>query len=248
MNMNNDNLNSEKLNNLEENDKVNSNKAPEQNTKTISIIINNDNNFQVENSLNTILTSISKRGRISNKLKSKGISGYHNKFRKDNARSKIFRACKKNFFLYIKNRCTKRYNTNLLPIYIKIKKKQIKEYFNKKIKHIFFECISKKYPLEVKNQNIENINSVLENEKNDPNSKIKVLNILFNKTFLEIFRMYLYDKPFIELFHTSESVFFLINFKTYKDDLKEYSITQKELYIKNLENYLASNDILLKAS
>ncbi len=59
--------------------------------------------------------------------------------------------------------------------------------------------------------------------------------------------MYLYDKPFIELFHNSKSVFFLIRFKTFKNDLKEYSITQKNIYIKNLEKYLASKDIILTA-
>ena len=155
--------------------------------------------------------------------------------------------CKKNFFSYINKRCIKKYNTKLLPIYNKIKKKQIKEYFSKTIKKIFYDCISKGYTLEDKKQNIEKINLVLENEKNDPNSKIKILNILFNKTFLEIFRMYLYDKPFIELFHNSKSVFFLIRFKTFKNDLKEYSITQKNIYIKNLEKYLASKDIILTA-
>lgn len=247
--------NLENLNNLEanENDNIISYKSLEQNNKNFIIIINNniDSFDRISKSSitpNTKLTSINKkRGRLSNKIKSKGIIGYHNKFRKDNARNKIFNLCKKNFFSYINKRCIKKYNTKLLPIYNKIKKKQIKGYFSKTIKTIFYDCISKGYTLEEKKQNIENINSVLENEKNDPNSKIKILNILFNKTFLEIFRMYLYDKPFIELFHISKSVFFLIRFKTFKNDLEEYSITQKNIYIKNLEKYLASKDIILTA-
>ena len=126
--------NLENLNNLEanENDNIISYKSLEQNNKNFIIIINNniDSFDRISKSSitpNTKLTSINKkRGRLSNKIKSKGIIGYHNKFRKDNARNKIFNLCKKNFFHILTKDVSKNIILNFYQYIIRLKKNKLK--------------------------------------------------------------------------------------------------------------------------
>ena len=169
-----------------------------ENTKEIRInnindIINDYNNFKMdidskENKFNALKIGRPKKDEENN------IQRYHNKNSFDNARKKIYNSCKLSIYNFIHEYIP----SNLgIKLHIPTIEKQIgysyknnNKFFSKKIYDIFCDSSPKRLKNEIKecrneyNYNKEKINILLEQEKNSPEIKIKILNKLFNSSFV----------------------------------------------------------------
>lgn len=86
-----------------------------------------------------------------------------------------------------------------------------------------------------KNKNM--IESLLNMENEDKNIKIKILNLFIKSKIKEIFKNYLKDKHLIEY---NGAKWNLYEFKTFADDLNEYSISKEE--IKKIFEFLINDN------
>jgi len=184
-------------------------------------------------------------GRIPKKFKNV-LNGKHNNKSKDNVRRKLFRACILSIDKYIRNRC-KKYDISLHILNIKpqlgISLDDYDRFFEKKLIDIYAESKPKRKTDKNIYYNKKQIQKVLNKEKQDKKAKIKILNILLNMNFREIFIKYLYNIPFIILtdYYCQHIKYDIIGFKTYKNDLDEFNEDEKEYFKKDAQELLKNN-------
>lgn len=183
-------------------------------------------------------------GRIPNRLK--GVKkGKHNYKSKDNSRAKLFTSCAKSLDDFIYKEVSK-YKIKLHRLYIKNQLGQNlsenEKFFEKKIINIYFDSIPKRHTENNICYNKKNISLVLEKEMKDNNKKIKLLNILFDLEFGDIFKMFLYDIPYIikDNMMNSDTVYkiYLMGFKTFKDQLTELDEDDKAQFKLNAKLFI----------
>lgn len=121
-------------------------------------------------------------------------------------------------------------------------------FFNRKIKDLIFESFPKNATEAYKKRKNKFLQSLLDKEKNDPKIKIKVLNKVFDLTFLDFLKAFLRDESKIIIKNnpynnnetqvyfssdefSSNTPYIQTDFETYKDCFNEgYTQEQKNFY------------------
>ena len=204
-------------------------------TKTLKI----KNNKKNCNSIGIINT---KRGCIPNKLKYLK-EGKHDNKAKDNSRKKLFNLCASSLDDFIRNEFEK-YKINLYCLNIKSQLgtslDDFDKFFNKKIIQIYFDSSPKGKAKSNEGYNKKQITLILEKELKNNRIKVKMLNIIFNLEFKKIFKMFLYDIPYIICSNNNNENYkiSLNGFKTYKYHLKEFDDDIQERFKNNVKLFL----------
>ena len=237
-----------------------------ENTKEIRInnindIVNDYNIFKMEidskennkeNKFNALKTGRPKKDEENN------IQRYHNKNSFDNARKKIYNSCKLSIYNFIHEYIP----SNLgIKLHIPTIEKQIgysyrnnNKFFNKKIYDIFCDSSPKRLKNEIKecrneyNYNKEKINILLEQEKNSPEIKIKILNKLFNLTFYDFLMVYLNDEDKLKI---GDLTIDLKGFRTFgqcfNESKNKYTQAQKNMFRKYIFDIIGNKKSSRKA-
>jgi len=192
---------------------------------------------------NDSMNTFPKCGRIPNILKNIK-KGKHDNKAKDNSRIKLFNLCAHSLDDFIRNEF-KKYKISLHCLNIKSQLgtslDDFDKFFDKKIIQIYFDSSPKRKTESNIDYNKNQIQLVLEKELKNNGIKIKILNIIFNIEFRKIFKMFLYDIPYIILSNNNNENYkiSLIGFKTYKyyleeldDDIKEQIKNDVKLFLK----------------
>jgi len=204
-------------------------------TKSLKI----ENNKKKYNLCENITT---KRGRIPNKLKNVK-KGKHNNETKDNSRKRLFHLCANSLDNFIRNEF-KKYKIELYNLNIKSQLgtslDDFDKFFDKKIIQIYFDSSPKRKTESNIDYNKNYIQLVLEKELKNNGIKIKILNMIFNMEFRKIFKMFIYDIPYIILSNNSNENYkiSLTGFKTYKYHLEEFDDDIQEKFKKNIKLFL----------
>ena len=170
--------------------------------------------------------------------------GKHNNETKDNSRKRLFHLCANSLDNFIRNEF-KKYKIELYNLNIKSQLgtslDDFDKFFDKKIIQIYFDSSPKRKTESNIDYNKNYIQLVLEKELKNNGIKIKILNMIFNMEFRKIFKMFIYDIPYIILSNNNNENYKinLIKFKTYKyyleefdDDIKEQIKNDVKLFLK----------------
>ena len=191
---------------------------------------------------NDNMNTFPKCGRIPNILKNIK-KGKHDNKAKDNSRKKIFKLCANSLDDFIRNEF-KKYKISLHCLNIKSQLgtslDDFDKFFDKKIIQIYFDSSPKRKAESNIDYNKRQIKLVLEKELKNNGIKIKILNIIFNMEFRKIFKMFLYDIPYI-IFSNNTNENYKINlmgFKTYKYHLEEFDDDIKKQFKNDVKLFL----------
>lgn len=180
-------------------------------------------------------------GRKTNEEKERGENGTHTKDCYDDWKGPAYKDCLTQLYHPMNDRCLKRYHMGLAPPTLSplLENKsdncllQFSEYT---VKEIFLGSRQSNIGINYSENMKENIEKILQKEKEDDKATLKLLSVIFNKKFKEILlEMYLNDYPFVKHF---DGNFYLKGFKTIKDSFLDMDIEKKNNNIDKLSNLL----------
>ena len=239
-----DNTNEELNNN--KNDNVNDNININDNDNINDNVNGNDIEIEIDTKENNKQNKFSalKIGRPKKNQENKE-QRFHNKNSFDNARKKIYNSCKLSIYNFIHEYIPYKLG---IKLHVPTIEKQIGysyhnniKFFKKKIYDIFCDSSPKRVKNEIKdnrseyNYNQVMIDMLLEQEKNNPEIKVKNLKILFNLSFKDFLIVYLNDAEKINI---GDLTIDLKGFKTFgqcfNENKNKYTQSQKNMYKKHI--------------
>ena len=186
-----------------------------------------------------------KLGRKTNEEKERGEKGKHTSDDYDLWKKKVFEECLLKLYDSMNYLSLKKYKIGLYPPTLSplLEKNTnccLIKFSEYTVKDIFLSSkqrnIGKNYSERIK----INIEKILKKDEENPNEKIKLLTILFNKKFKEILlEMYLKEYHSVKHFDGyTEANFYLNGFKTIKDSFKYMDPEKKKRYKQKISDLL----------